>query len=325
MKTIGFLGSDKNAGKTTVLRFIANRLRSEGHQLILCSIGINGEAHDSYEGTSKPEIQVEKGDLFVTSPNNLLGSIGTYQILYRLEPPEFPKSYCICRALMPTNIVLEGPNSRTTLSRMKAIIGGLITGPCFLLLDGSIDRQFMGHPALCDSFYFSLLITNRVSQQTKAQQLLRPLQLPVANDRTHAYITKYLCEETRYMLFTHEGKLLHHGFDPPFMDPSLKASLTQFPNQIVVLYLAGALTKGLSDFLSPFKRLTIILDNFTQYLRVFVQDKNRQFHPRLELLHPFTLRGIFLKEDGSNKLSLPSGIPVFNLFREDHHVIRIPH
>lgn len=323
MKTIGFLGSDKNAGKTTALGFVAQRLRHEGQEIILCSIGINGEAHDTYEGTPKPEIYTERGDVFITNPTNLVGSAGTYRILHRLEPPEFSKTYCICEALIPAHVVLEGPNDRNSLLRMKKTLQALGLGHCVLLLDGSIDRQFMGHPTLCDSFYFSLLISSRSAQLTKAQQLLKPLQLPITPREIFELIQIHLVEETRSILLTKRNKLLYHGFDPPFMDPVLKSCLMEAQHQEGVLYLSGALTERLANFLSPLRRLTIVLDNFTQYLRVFTGDGGRCFQPRIELLHPLELAGIFLKEDAHNRLSFPQGIPVYNLFREDHHAIGI--
>jgi len=321
--TFGFLGSDKNAGKTTALGFISSRLRKQGKQIILTSVGINGEAYDTYEGDPKPEVFVEKGDLFITNALHLRGQIGKFQLLERYQPPMFSKTYCLCRGIIPQNWVIEGPNDRASLLLLKKNLSKYKIMDGALLLDGSIDRQFMGHPKLCDGFYFSLLVTDRDQQRTKAAQLMEPITLPSANLQIKNTILKYQDSSTRSLLIKPDGKLIYHGSQPPFMDSDLKAQCLSLKDQHGILYLSGALTEKFSDFLSPFANLLVILDNFTLYQRVNVEERKRKFRPGIALLHPLKILGIFLKEVSDKPIPLPKGIPTHNLFREDHDDIGI--
>ena len=49
METLAFIGSDKNAGKTTVFNFVYQKMHAADTMVCLTSIGINGEPVDTYE------------------------------------------------------------------------------------------------------------------------------------------------------------------------------------------------------------------------------------------------------------------------------------
>jgi hypothetical protein len=111
------------------------------------------------------------------------------------------------------------------------------------------------------------------------------------------------------------------------LDETLKETVKRQKGEECVLYLNGALSKSLFSFLSPFSKLTVVLDNFTLYQNVSVDaGLGRSFRPRLFLFHPVKVKSIFLNVKGENhrsRLEIPPHIPVYNLYREDLHEIGV--
>lgn len=195
----------------------------------------------------------------------------------------------------------------------------------YLLMDGSIDRQFLAHPAVSDAFYFAVLLSTRKEQFQKANDLLFALSLHVCSQKQKHLLKDRLEEETRSFLFGENNELLYHGKTIPFLDTKLQRLCLKCKNRKCTLYLNGALSKSLSALLAPLKNLTIILDNFTLYQNISLYATHgKTFRPNLLILNPVKVKRIFLKQENSRyTLPVPENIPVHNLFREDFHEIRI--
>ena len=120
ISTFSFVGSDKNAGKTTALNFVYKKMHAEGVQnLIVSSIGINGESYDSLEVHPKPEITINAGDFFITEVHHLKGSTGLYEIKHLYSPPHFRKNFVLGKTLVNLPLILEGPNDKAGLQMIK--------------------------------------------------------------------------------------------------------------------------------------------------------------------------------------------------------------
>ncbi len=318
MKTWSFIGSDKNAGKTTVLNHVHRRLRetSGSSSICLTSIGINGEEIDNYEQFPKPRIPIFRGNRFITAAGQLSAFSDCYEPLHTFSPPHFRKQYVLGRCLRGFMPVLEGPNSKEEILFMKELLAPLLPKG-HLLIDGSIDRQFLGHPLISDAIFFALLISTRPEQQRKAADLLFALTIPECDLDEKSLITGKLNEETRSLLFDGRGALLYRGTSPPFLDKELKEHCLKNRGTACRLYLNGALTRSLHALLAPLPNMRIVLDNFTLYQNVSVNEGlDKPFRPGLSLLHPVLVRHIFLNREADIELALPVGIPVHDLFRE---------
>lgn len=317
MKTWSFIGSDKNAGKTTVLNFVHRQLREASDDPVcLTSIGINGEEVDTYENIPKPRIPIFRGDWFVTAAEHLSGMAGSYETQHNFAPPGYRKQYVLGRCRSDFLPVLEGPNDKEELLRMKESLAPMFPQGC-LLIDGSIDRQFLGHPRISDGICFALLISSRKEQQRKAADLLFALTIPECGEEEREFITRNRREKTKSLLFDAGGEILYHGETIPFLDQALKKNCLKPHEGAIRMYLNGALTRSLYALLAPLENLRIILDNFTLYQNVSVQlSPVRTFKPDLALLQPVMVRHIFLKQDSNVSLALPKGIPVHDLFRD---------
>ncbi|MDM8550495.1 hypothetical protein QUF72_10470 [Desulfobacterales bacterium HSG2] len=329
MKTFSFIGSDKNAGKTTALNFVYRRLwEIAGTETRVCltSIGINGEEIDMYEGHPKPRIRIYKNSCFVTAGEHLRGHTGKYEICFSFS--DFNKLYILGKCLSDFHIVVEGPNNKQEMLRLKTILKDIFPKTC-LLIDGSVDRQFLAHPDISDAFYFALLVSDRKEQLQKAKDLLSSLSFPVCSAYEKSFLKAARKQDTKSLLTDENHQVLYHGNKIPSLDADLKNACLKYKNANHFLYLNGALSKSLFTFLSPFRHLNIVLDNFTLYQNVSVRENHgRRFAPEILLLHPVTVRKIFLKQDTraqdkTNMLTIPGNIPFHNLFREDPHEIGI--
>ncbi|MDY6854647.1 MAG: hypothetical protein SWO11_08050 [Thermodesulfobacteriota bacterium] len=323
MKTIAFIGSDKNAGKTTVYNFIYKRLIEKGDKkkpICLTSTGINGEPFDTFEGHPKPPIVIYRNSYFITADAQLKKNTRHYEIIERLKSPDFSNHYILGKCTRDFHIVLEGPNSKDEVMYAKESIESHIP-LTYLLIDGSIDRQFLGHPDISDEFFFSILISNRKEQRNKASALLASLRIPLCSCVYKNLIKTHLKKETKTLLFCENNELLFHGRQIPFLDESLKKSCESIGKGHGLLYLKGALSKRLSGFLAGFKNLTIILDNFTFFQNISNhQIKSSGLSKRLYLFHRVKVLGIFLRREleraSADTLDFPDKIPIYNLYED---------
>lgn len=323
MKTISFVGSDKNAGKTTALNFIYQKLRTG--VVYLTSVGINGEKIDSYEGDKKPEIIIFPETYFITEASRLSDANGKYEIIHIFPMPAFKKNFIFGKGLVTFSVILEGPNEKCELIKIKKKLCDFNSAG-HLLIDGSVDRQFLAHPEISDSFCFALLVSSRKEQLQKANDLLFPLSMPDCSAKHKKIIDLKISENHKSILAKSDGEILYLSNKIPFLDNQLKKKCLEFQNEKCLLYLDGALVKSLFTFLSPFKKLEIVLNNFTLYqnINLYMQKNTTTHNPPISLYHPVTVDGIFIKEEAEKTdLSIPAGIPIHNLFREDFNEIGI--
>lgn len=318
MKTWSFIGSDKNAGKTTVLNYVHRRLREAFGcgSICLTSIGINGEEVDNYEQLPKPRIPVYRGNYFVTSASQLSAFSYYCEPVQEFSLPNFRKRYLLGRCLHDFLPVLEGPNTGGELLMLKEVLQPLFAEG-HLLIDGSIDRQFLGHPGISDAILFSLLVSSRPEQQRKAAGLLFAFSIPECSAMDRSLISGLLNQETRSLLLDDRGGILYRGGKPPFLDDELKAECLGHRNSGCLLYLNGALTRSFHALLAPLHTFRLVLDNFTLYQNISVSEVGgKPFRPGLSLRHPAPVRDIFLNREVDIDLSLPAGIQIHDLFRD---------
>ncbi len=319
MQTYCFIGSDKNAGKTTAFNYVYADLYRHNQSAKLCvtGIGINGETIDNFDGSVKPEIHLRSGSYFLTHVRHLDNQSGNYQSLQVFAEPLFHEQYLFGRCLADFTSLLEGPNSRQELLLAKEAIAKVIEDG-ILLLDGSIDRQFLADPLISDMLYFAILFSHSKVQQQRLVAMLHALQLPPGPLEVCSQVRRITTPDTRSLLLGPEGKVLYAGREMPFADQGLRDSCQALGRNPAWLYLAGALTRSLADFLGPLSNISLLLDNFTLYQCQSGEGSARaSFRPQLALLHPVRLKAIFIREEAFlDPALLPKGVPVFNLTKK---------
>ncbi len=313
METYSFIGSDKNAGKTTAFNFVYKDLIKSGKQICLTSIGINGEFADTYEGHEKPLIKVVRDCYFVTSCDHLNELTGKYEIVHIFPKSIFGKSYLLGKTFIDTEIVLEGPNNGKDILEIKKVINFFLPD-VVLLIDGSIDRQFLGMPEISDGFYFSFLVTERAEQINKANDILKSIKLAVCPKKSRELIIENRDKNTKSLIIDGEGSILYRGSKIPFMDTNLKDNIKEFKDKNLIIYINGALSKSFYGFLMFFKNISIVLDNFTQYQNVSVSNRFIK-NENIFILNEVIIKKIFLKQETPFTPEFPENIPVQNIFR----------
>lgn len=325
MKTISFIGSHKNAGKTTVLNFVHQRLHAgNGMPICLTSIGINGEDADSFDNRPKPLIPVYADTLFITCASHLKQKAGRYQVVDIFSDPVLKKVYVLGRALTGFSMVIEGPNEKQAILAIKEQLHPIVKHGV-LLIDGSMDRQFLAHPEISDAIYVSMLITSNRNQQAQVENLLSALSIPDADNRLKSLVTANLKKNIKSLLFNDDHALIYIGQDIPFMDEALKNACRETRDTKHYLYVNGALSTTLYAFLSPFRNMTVILDNFTCFQNVGKSRlSEKRFRPELRLFHAPIVNKVFLKQErGHNHVALPENMTAYNLFRDNINEIGI--
>jgi hypothetical protein len=256
-------------------------------------------------------------------------------------------------------VVLEGPNDKREILRVKEYLerSGLFS---HLLLDGSIDRQFLAAPEVSDSFYFALLLTKRPQQRRKASDLIRALSFGPVEEEDYWPISERKRKGVTCLLYDDNNQVLYEGYGVTFLDEGLKRTIAEISSEESAtsvekiigpmlgenkgknhslhyfLYLNNALTPSILAMLAPIKNLSLILDNFTLFQSVSVDPKSGSKRderlPSITLFHSVTIEGVYWRREGSVSESelatmlaplKSKAVSVHNLFRESPNEIRI--
>ncbi len=307
MRTLSFIGPSKSSGKTTALNFVYSKQLPS--ICVVSSIGINGEKIDTFDGRVKPQIKLLPGTKFITAVEWACSHAGKYQIIDILSPPIFSKKYLYGKVTIPFDIVLEGPSTSSQIIAMKKILESDPSNTT-LLLDGSVDRQFIASPVITDAFYLSINLSMDNETTSINKNFAKNLNHPSCNQNMAIFIDQNITSETKSLLFS-DQKIYYTSTQIPALDNELHQQLLSSKEQ--TLYLAGALTDDLAKKIRP--KINIILDNFTMC--------QTKLTVKLKVKNSVTINSIFMIEHGGRLPNLPSNIPIHNIYREDADAIRV--
>lgn len=139
MKSIGFAGTAKNAGKTTAMIEALAQGLAAGLRPGLTSIGYDGENRDNVTGLPKPRIQVQDGVIFATAESCLKTCTAPFQVCSQTEIHTALGKIVIARATGTGLVLLAGPNRRSELARLFGLLESL-AGVEVVLVDGALNR-----------------------------------------------------------------------------------------------------------------------------------------------------------------------------------------
>ncbi len=141
---IGIIGTAKNTGKTTTFNAVARYLRQSKRDLVLTSIGYDGEDLDTITGLPKPRVDVEPQDTVITAHPLLQSSTARFQQVIDTGVRCALGSVCVALAATPGKIVLAGP---TSTKDVATVLGYVTREPKtkekgrIVLLDGALSRM----------------------------------------------------------------------------------------------------------------------------------------------------------------------------------------
>lgn len=137
-RTVFIAGSDKNAGKTTMLNYLLRRLRPHAVVAFL-SIGVDGETCDLVFGNPKPLVFTETGDFLATTEGMIEASDGLFEIREVFPFRTALGRIVAAKTLRGGQIELIGPETNDQLSRVLSFFRkgeGIET----ILVDGAAGR-----------------------------------------------------------------------------------------------------------------------------------------------------------------------------------------
>lgn len=139
------LGTEKNAGKTTVLSRLAEQ---SDERLALTSIGRDGESVDVVYGTEKPKIAVKKGTLVATAAGLLKECSLSKRILFMTGINTPLGEVVIFSAEDEGYVQLSGPSIVSQLVEIKRLFKQM--GAQKMYVDGALGRKTFSACALAD-------------------------------------------------------------------------------------------------------------------------------------------------------------------------------
>ncbi|HAF62339.1 MAG TPA: hypothetical protein DCK95_08435 [Anaerolineaceae bacterium] len=138
MKTLGFVGTAKNTGKTTTALHMLKLAALAGYRIALTSIGFDGENIDHITGLPKPRYYAEPGMVIATALCCLGYGTAQYKEITPTGIRTILGDVVIATVAEPGNVVLAGPNRRVDLKPMLNLLSDM--GIELTFLDGALNR-----------------------------------------------------------------------------------------------------------------------------------------------------------------------------------------
>lgn len=166
-KSLSIVGTEKNTGKTECLNYILKRLAELNKNPAISSIGIDGESIDQVTFTKKPEIELVKNSIFVTSESFFRQKRIDAEILDISNRQTSLGRLITARAKSSGKIIIAGPPETVWL---KSMISNLYKqNPDIVIIDGALSRKSLGSPSVTDS----MILTTGAALSASIPQLIR--------------------------------------------------------------------------------------------------------------------------------------------------------
>ncbi|MGI6643953.1 MAG: hypothetical protein ACOX3V_08195 [Bacillota bacterium] len=141
---IGIMGTAKNTGKTTTLNAVARHLRRNETELVLTSIGYDGENLDTTTVLPKPRVNVEPQDTVITAYPLLRSSTATFKQVVHTGIQCALGPVCVALAATSGKVVLAGPTGTKDVGEVLRHVRReqkTKRARQIILLDGALSRM----------------------------------------------------------------------------------------------------------------------------------------------------------------------------------------
>lgn len=233
-KSISFVGTGKNSGKTTAMNYIIKKLEKE--KIGITSVGRDGESKDLVSGTDKPRIYLKKGNIVATTTFGLRNSDFSRKILCSTDFTTALGRVIIVELLSDGYVDLAGPSR---VKDTKEVIDLLFEfGAKKVLIDGALDRVSSASPIVTEGVILSTgaPVGKSIDEIAKlTNSMIHSFSLK----ESHYNITSTVSIISKERLDFQFDSILH--IDPIILDNLSKDSLA--------LLINGPLTKSLYDML----------------------------------------------------------------------------
>jgi len=269
-KSISFVGTEKNTGKTETLNYVLNRLCSFSNINVgLTSIGIDGEKIDQVTKTSKPEITIHPKTIFVASEQLYPQKEIVSNILSLSNRSTALGKLVYAQAISSGEVLLAGASNTIWLKEVIEEIKSF--GAKIVLVDGALSRMSFGSPSITDAMILSTGAALSVNIKTlvrKTSFIYRMTQLEPVEKKL---ALKLLDIENGIYAIDEKGGIIDLEIPSILMIENHKDKLFTFGSR---LFVSGIITDKLILFIKAQKNvkdIEIIIKDFT---RIFCTIEN---------------------------------------------------
>ncbi|MDR2868388.1 MAG: hypothetical protein LBV46_02475 [Bacteroidales bacterium] len=324
-KSISIVGMEKNTGKTECLNYLLSRLNRLHKKIAVTSIGIDGERVDQVTFTPKPEIYLEKGNLFVTSELFYGQKSLVSEILETTESIGMNGKMITARVIVSGKVILAGPTNCTSMKQLIDHLPQL--GAEIVLIDGATSRKSLGSPSLSES----MILTTGAAISPGINVLVSKTVFTYQLINLPKYETPFfdtLIEKEQGIWALQEDDVIDLQIQSALMLDNPTQKLTAHSS---TLFVSGMVTDKLLNHLRIHKEAvntTVVVKDFTKlFITPKVYHSFMQSGGKIEVLlktrliavcaNPTSPQGYLLNsEQLCNELSQALGVPVFDVKKE---------
>lgn len=267
-QSVAFVGMDKNSGKTEVLNYFLKMAAKYSQKIAITSIGIDGESTDQVTKTSKPELFLNKGSLFITS-EYFYNKRKLISKVVDVSNESTPLGRLVtAEVLEQGRVILAGPCS--TISLKRHIDRLICCGAELVLVDGALSRLSLASPAITQAM---ILCTGAVLSHN-IDEIVRKTAYTVSLISTEEFNTNRKSEINaieRGVYAINDDKEIDLEIDSIFFIDGAKNRLFEHGYTI---FFTGVVNDSLFDFISKQKfasEVKIVVRDFT---KIFASKKS---------------------------------------------------
>lgn len=178
-KSLSIVGLEKNTGKTECLNFVLKRLNSKNVKFTVTSIGIDGETVDQVTNTNKPEIEIYKGNYFITSEYHYLKRKIISEIIDVSRQKSSLGRFITAKSIVNGKVILSGPHSSNLLKTFSS--NSHCENSEIFIIDGALSRLSSASPAVSEGMILNTgasVSTNMQSLVSKTDYVCNLIKLP---------------------------------------------------------------------------------------------------------------------------------------------------
>jgi hypothetical protein len=260
-KSLSIIGMAKNTGKTECLNYILRNSKYLNKKLAITSIGIDGESNDVVKNTPKPEIELNSGNIFITTENFYNKRKLTSEILEVSKHSSLSGKLITARCIHSGKIILSGPSDSKNLN--EHLLNLRKYNIDLSIIDGAFSRKSHASPALTEA----LILTTGAAYSSNIDIVVKDTKYWIDLISLDKYVElgadkmreiengTWILNEQNQLKKTHSSSL--HIKD--FKEEILKLG--------TVIYFAGLITENVMKSILSLKiseKFTIIVKDFTR-------------------------------------------------------------
>jgi len=262
-KSLSIVGLEKNTGKTECLNYVLKRLKNYDRKVALTSIGIDGETTDQVYQTSKPEVMIYEGMMFVTTEKHYKQKQVTAEIVGISERSTSLGRLVTARAKADGKVLISGAPDTAGLKRMVAELQDF--GVDLTIVDGALSRLSLASPAITDA----MILATGAAVSSNIHQLVKKTKHAVeliALDEVETSIKEKLAGvEKGIWAIDDSGEAHDLQITSAYSLDNVTTDLFRYGKTIVVF---GAITERLLAHLKAQKNvaeITLVARDFTRF------------------------------------------------------------